>query len=94
MISWLKYNPARELEKLNSRVLIIQGTTDLQVKATDAEALKTGRKDAELLYVEGMNHVLKTAPAEREGNLATYANPTLPLQEDLLPAIQKFIVND
>ncbi|MET4563135.1 pimeloyl-ACP methyl ester carboxylesterase [Lysinibacillus parviboronicapiens] len=94
MISWLKYHPASVLQKLTSRVLIIQGTTDIQVKATDAEALKTRRKDAKFLYIEGMNHVLKTAPADREGNLATYANPTLPLHQDLLPAIHKFIVNE
>ncbi|EON71964.1 alpha/beta hydrolase [Lysinibacillus sphaericus] len=94
MMSWLKYNPISELQKLNSRVLIIQGTTDIQVKGTDAEALKNGKKDAELLSVEGMNHVLKTAPADREGNLATYANPALPLHQDLLPAIHRFIVSD
>ncbi|MGN4124739.1 alpha/beta hydrolase [Lysinibacillus sphaericus] len=94
MISWLKYNPVSELQKLNSRVLIIQGTTDIQVKGTDAEALKTGKKDAELLSIEGMNHVLKTAPADREDNLATYANPALPLHRDLLPAIHRFIVSD
>ncbi|MFJ7733985.1 alpha/beta hydrolase [Lysinibacillus sp. NPDC097231] len=94
MISWLKYNPASELAKLNSRVLIIQGTTDLQVVATDAEALKKGKTDAELIYMEGMNHVLKNAPASRAVNLATYADPSLPLHTDLLPAIQQFIKNE
>lgn len=94
MISWLKYNPASELAKVNSRVLIIQGTTDLQVVATDAEALKKAKSDAELVYMDGMNHVLKNAPADRAKNLATYSDPTLPLHIELLPAIQQFILNE
>lgn len=94
MISWLKYNPASELAKVNSRVLIIQGTTDLQVVATDAEALKKGKPDAKLIYMDGMNHVLKNAPADRTKNLATYSDPSLPLHKELLPAIQQFILNE
>ncbi|MEK5487222.1 MULTISPECIES: alpha/beta hydrolase [Lysinibacillus] len=91
LISLLKYHPADELEKVKSRVLIVQGTTDLQVKEVDAEALKKGKPEAKLLYMEGMNHVLKKAPADRAGNLATYSDPSLPLHEKLLPAIQQFI---
>jgi len=94
LISMLKYNPATELGKVKSRVLLVQGTTDLQVKEVDAETLKKGNQDAKLLYMEGMNHVLKNAPADRAENLATYADPTLPLHDELLPAIEQFIIND
>lgn len=94
MMSWLKYNPATELQHVKGRVLLIQGTTDIQVNATDAEALKQGDEKAELLYLEGMNHILKNAPEDRTKNLATYADPTLPLHPKLLPAIYKFIANE
>lgn len=94
MMSWLKYNPATELQHVEGRVLLIQGTTDIQVNATDAEALKQGDEKAELLYLEGMNHILKNAPEDRTKNLATYADPTLPLHPKLLPAIHKFIANE
>lgn len=94
MMSWLKYNPATELQYVKGRVLLIQGTTDIQVNATDAEALKQGDEKAELLYLEGMNHILKNAPEDRTKNLATYADPTLPLHPKLLPAIYKFIANE
>src|ERR1035437_7190894 len=40
MISWLKYNPQQEIKKLKIPVLIIQGTTDIQVGAEEAEKLK------------------------------------------------------
>lgn len=94
LISLLKYQPANELAKVKGRVLLLQGTTDLQVKEADAEALKKGKQEAKLLYLEGMNHVLKKAPADRAENLATYAHPSLPLHEELLPAIQQFIKNE
>jgi len=41
-----------------------------------------------------MNHILKNAPEDRAQNLATYADPTLPLHANLLPTIHQFIVND
>ncbi|MFJ7735725.1 alpha/beta hydrolase [Lysinibacillus sp. NPDC097287] len=91
MISWLKYNPASILQKLENRTLIVQGTNDIQVTVTDAEILKKAKEDATLLNVEGMNHVLKDAPTDRAGNIATYANPKLPLHPELLPAISAFI---
>ncbi|GLC89225.1 alpha/beta hydrolase [Lysinibacillus piscis] len=94
MISWLKYDPASELAKVNSSVLLIQGTSDLQVVGTDAEALKKGKPDAKLVYMEGMNHVLKNAPMDRTSNLATYADPSLPLHKELVPTIQHFILGE
>ena len=94
MISWLKLNPADIIQKLDSRTLIVQGTNDIQVVATDAEALMKSKNDAILLYVEGMNHILKDAPTDRAANLATYADPTRPLHPELLPAIQQFIVKE
>ena len=35
--------------------------------------------DARLRLIEGMNHVLRSAPADRAANLRTYATPDLPL---------------
>lgn len=92
MISWLQYNPAEIIASLDSKVMIIQGTTDIQINSADAEALKKGKQDATLLYIDGMNHVLKEAPAERAANTATYTDSSLPLHEQLVPAIAKFIV--
>ncbi|MGG2106311.1 alpha/beta hydrolase [Lysinibacillus pakistanensis] len=94
LMSMLNYNPADELTKVQSRVLIVQGTNDLQVKEADAEALKKGKQEAKLLYMKDMNHVLKKAPTDRAGNLATYADPALSLHEELLPALQQFIKNE
>lgn len=89
--SWLKYDPKEEIAKLDCPVLIIQGTTDLQVSADHAEALKSVYPRATLKMIKGMNHVLKQAPEEREKNMATYNNPKLPLSPELSPAIVSFV---
>jgi pimeloyl-ACP methyl ester carboxylesterase len=91
LISWFKYNPAKEIKKLNIPALIIQGTTDLQVKVKDAEALKKADKKAELVIIDGMNHILKEAGTEKEKNIETYDNPDLPLHPDYSKAIISFI---
>lgn len=91
-ISWLKYDPAALLQQLNVQSLIVQGKNDLQVKVTDAEQLSAAKPEAETLYFDNMNHVLKDAPTDAEGNLATYSNPTLPLTKGLVEGISDFIL--
>ena len=91
LISWFQYDPAEEVAKLEMPVLIVQGATDIQVRVEDAELLSAAQPDAELVILEGMNHVLKDAPANRALNLATYANPNLPLTDGLVEAISSFI---
>jgi pimeloyl-ACP methyl ester carboxylesterase len=87
MISWFKYLPSAEIAKLTIPVLLLQGTTDIQVSVDEAKALKAAKPDAQLVLIEGMNHVLKTAPADRAQNTATYSNPDLPIVPDVPKAI-------
>lgn len=91
LISWLKYDPKEEIEKLNIPVQIIHGTTDMQVKAEDAQLQKEGKAEAHLVIIENMNHVLKEAPDDKDENMKTYYNPKLPLHQELIPAIVGFI---
>jgi hypothetical protein len=91
MISWMKYDPATELSKLKIPVMIVQGTTDLQVSVDDAKLLAASRPDARLLIVENMNHVLKESDSDPQSNMATYRDPDLPLKSGLIDEIVKFI---
>src|SRR5690606_21309089 len=62
LISWFKYDPSLEIDKVKAPVLIIQGDNDIQVQVDDAEILYNARKDKEntkLVIVKGMNHILK-----------------------------------
>ncbi|MFJ8065800.1 alpha/beta hydrolase family protein [Psychrobacillus sp. NPDC096426] len=91
MISWLQYDPAEQLQKLNGPVLLVNGNVDIQVPVKDAELLHQSKKGSELLIIDKMNHILKEAPTEREGNIATYSNPDLPLANGLVDGIVQFL---
>ena len=84
MISWMKYDPAVEISKLKIPIVIIQGSTDLQVQVKDAELLHAASPGSRYIIIEGMNHIFKLAPSDREKNIETYSNPELPLAEELL----------
>lgn len=88
LISWFKYNPSAIIRELTIPVLIINGTTDIQVGIEQAELLKEAKPDAELILIENMNHVLKDAEeANRLAQLPVYMNPDLPLSAALVPSI-------
>lgn len=92
MISMLAADPAALAAAYRGPVLIVEGTTDLQTSVADAEHLAAARPGIQLRLIEGMNHVLKTAPADRAGNMATYANPDLPLAPGVAEAVGDFIL--
>ena len=91
LISWIRYNPAQEITKLSVPVLIVQGTTDIQVTTGEAQALKQARPSAELLIVEGVNHVLKAVEADRSKQMASYTDPALPIAPELVERVSTFI---
>jgi alpha-beta hydrolase superfamily lysophospholipase len=91
MISWIKYNPKEEIAKLEKPVLIIQGTTDIQVSTEDAERLANANPKAKKQMIDGMNHIMKEAALDRQKNIQTYNQPELPLKSELINIIVDFI---
>ncbi len=91
LMSWCRYDPSREIKKLKMPVLILQGSTDVQVGVAQAEKLKKAKSDAQLSIIPGMNHILKAAPADAKANLATYTDPALPLMPEAVNTIVTFI---
>lgn len=91
MISWFKYDPKKEISKLDIPVLILQGTTDIQVKQKDANILHSASKTSRKVIIKGMNHILKEVEIDRFKNLQTYNNPNLPIKEELIKEIVEFI---
>lgn len=90
LISWFKYEPAKEITKLQIPILIVQGTNDLQVEDKEAQLLKEAQPKAQLLLIEGMNHVLKKVKTLEE-NQQSYLNPDLPISGELVEGIASFI---
>jgi len=91
LISWFKYDPAQVIAQLEVPTMIVQGTTDIQVPVSEGNRLYAAKPGADYKVIEGMNHVLKTAPADRAANFAAYSDPALPLTEGLVETLAKFI---
>jgi pimeloyl-ACP methyl ester carboxylesterase len=91
MISWFRYDPAKWVAALTVPVLIVQGTTDLQVTVDDAKRLAAANPKAKLILIEGMNHVLKEVPDDRDKQIASYSNPDLRLAPEFLVGIVDFV---
>jgi pimeloyl-ACP methyl ester carboxylesterase len=91
LISLFRHVPTDILARLRIPTLIIAGAADLQVPPWEAEALKRAKPDAELLIIDGMNHVLKTVPANAPDALATYSDPALPVVPLLIEGVAAFV---
>jgi pimeloyl-ACP methyl ester carboxylesterase len=93
LISEIGVDPVDVLRRAKKKTLIVQGTNDLQITVEDANLLNTAPRTTRRL-ITGMNHVLKLAPADRAGNIATYSDPSLPLAPKLVERIASFIKDD
>jgi pimeloyl-ACP methyl ester carboxylesterase len=93
LISQFSIFPAAELAKVIVPVLILQGDNDIQVTEEDSGLLAKAKPDATRVVVAGMNHGLRNSPRDRAGNLATYADPSLPLSPEAVEAIVRFVRN-
>lgn len=91
LMSYFKYPPLRVIKVMKVPVLIVQGTTDVQISVADAEKLKKAKSDAVLITIKGMNHIMKDGPQDKDKNMATYSNPALPLTAELVPDLVDFI---
>lgn len=91
LITLFGQDPARAFAHTTAPALIIQGTHDIQVGRDDAYALQRARKDAELALIQGMNHVLRIVPMERDRQRASYDQPELPIAHALPEQISRFL---
>jgi uncharacterized protein len=57
----------------------------------DAKRLAAAVPTARLLIIEGMNHVLKSVPADPAAQQRSYADPALPVVPELIDAIAELV---
>ncbi|QIG79790.1 alpha/beta hydrolase [Stakelama tenebrarum] len=91
-IDVFSHDPVALAKSYSGPMMIVQGTSDIQVTEADFELLREARPDAETLLVPDMTHVLRIA--EEPGmaaNLATYTDPDMPIVPGLAPAIAGFV---
>jgi uncharacterized protein len=92
LISVFKNDPAKLAAALRAPLLIVSGSTDIQVSDADAKQLAEANPKAKLVTVDGMNHVLKSVKqTHRLLQLPSYSDPSLPLHPELMPALVTFL---
>ena len=92
LIDMFRHDPAKLASTVAVPLLIVQGERDLQVTSADARALAAAQPKAKLVLLPRMNHVLKgVASDDRQANVATYADPSLPVDAGLVDAIAEFV---
>lgn len=94
LINAFTKDPARLAAAATKPLLIVQGEADLQVTVEDARMLKAAQPKATLVLLPGVNHVLKTVEGDSQGaNIATYADPNLPIAPGVVTAVADFIMD-
>ncbi len=94
LIAEFQVKPSELATNVTIPMLIVQGTTDIQITIQDAKALSAANHDAELVIIENMNHVLKECVStDKQTQTSYYSNPNIPLHPKLMPVINNFILN-
>ena len=91
LVSWFAYDPAEAVAALKIPILLVYGTTDIQIPAAYGERLAAASESAELVVIDGMNHVLKMVGPDLQAQMRSYGDPSLPLAPDLVTKTNEFI---
>lgn len=89
LIDWLAIDPAKLADQVAVPLLVVSGSTDLQVTRADFDALASHASRS--VWIEGMNHVLKEQGGPLGEQMASYLNPDMPLHEELVPVLLDFL---
>ncbi len=88
--SWLGFDPAKELSRVKTALLLIYGEKDMQVSPAAFEKLLDARPQAAARIVPWMNYVLKQVETETE-NFDSFTNPAYPVPEALVELLAAFV---
>lgn len=91
MMSWMTYDPAVAIKKLDIPILLINGTKDLQVSIAEAELLHDASEASELKLIDNMNHVLFVISGDDQENAKSYNDHNGKISETLIKDIVEFI---
>ncbi len=89
--NWMQYKPKEIISKVETPILIINGTKDLQVSVEEANQLKDANPKAELKIIENMNHVLFIIEGDDLENSKSYNESFRPISTELVETISRFI---
>jgi hypothetical protein len=93
LISWFRYDPAKEIAKLNIPIMIIHGSTDIQMDRDNAKILAKSNRLAKLITINGMNHILKKVSGNLQEQLSSYGDPSIPIADEIVEEITSFMMS-
>jgi pimeloyl-ACP methyl ester carboxylesterase len=92
LIDNFAHDPALLAARVNVPMLVVQGLADIQTTEADARRIAEANDAARLVLLPGVNHVLKNVEGnDRQANIATYGNSSLPLGTGVAEAIADFV---
>jgi len=90
-INWFQYNPRQEIAKLKMPVLVMQGDNDVQVSSDNGVALAMACQNGLEIILKDVNHVLKIAPRDIQGNVVSYDSPNVDIADEVKFEIIRFL---
>jgi uncharacterized protein len=91
LISWFRHDPVAAVAAQKWPLLIVQGSTDLQVTPGDARLLAAVRSDVTPVILDGVNHVLKPVAGPIDAQLSSYRSPTPAVDPRVIDAVVAFV---
>jgi pimeloyl-ACP methyl ester carboxylesterase len=92
LISEFKLDPVTILAQLPGPVLVVSGSTDIQVSLEDGERLAAAKPGIKHIVVDKMNHVLKRVEtAVKLEQLPVYSDPSIPVHPQLVTELAAFL---
>ncbi|MCM4154620.1 alpha/beta hydrolase [Gramella sp. AN32] len=92
LYSWIQYDPSEEIKELDMPILIINGTSDIQVDVNQAEMLKKANPESQLVILEDMNHVFRSIQShDALTNTKSYNEPNREIHPQLVETISTFV---
>lgn len=92
IVSRMRERPDQELATLKCPVLIVSGDKDTQVPIEDYQRLCKAKPDAQMLRIEGMNHMLKAVGDDSDRQNRSYFDLRIPVDNSLLDAVADFLL--
>jgi uncharacterized protein len=91
ILSWMKYTPFNEAQKLNIPLLFINGDADTQVGINELKVFQSYVPEAEYEILKDTNHVLKIVE-NKDDNTESYIKPWYKFNERIIERIFEFII--
>ena len=94
LISWFQYDPSEVISQLDIPILLLYGSSDMQVNTSHGRMLAKSNRMATLKIIDKMNHVFKETSLKKDEQAESYVEPSLPISTNLVNLILGFVTQN